>query len=74
MTIETPEISRFANPKVVASLAIGCLGIGIILGFYLGGGSKIVIPNDLSGLDDHLVVPPVDPQTIYENEFTEDEN
>jgi hypothetical protein len=56
----------------VASLAIGCLGVGIILGFYLGGGNKIVIPNDLSGLDDRLVVTPVDPQTIYENEFTED--
>jgi len=71
-TTPTPDVSRFANPKVVASLAIGCLGVGIILGFYLGGGNKIVIPNDLSGLDNRLVVPPVDPQTIYENEFTED--
>ena len=72
MTTPTPLPSRFADPKVVASLASGCLGIGLIFGFYLGGGKNFVVPNDLSGLDDRLVVPPVDPQTIYDNEFTED--
>jgi hypothetical protein len=72
MTTPTPLPNRFSNPKVVASLAIGCLGVGLILGFYLGGGNKFVVPNDLSSLDDRLVVPPVDPQTIYETEFESD--
>lgn len=72
MTTTTPVTSRFSDPKFVGALAVGCLGLGLILGFYLGGGNKFTIPNDLSSLDDRLVVPPVDPQTIYENEFESD--